>query len=88
MHSERLFGQDHSDCAVHTGFISEDRQLEVCVAGRMECSGFVVLLYCVEEDLSGLGHAAADNDDVGIYHAGDVCDRLAQHLADDVDDGE
>ena len=83
-----LFVQDHSHGAIHTCIVSENSELEICIAGRMERGGFVVFLHCVKKDLSGSGDAASDNDDVGIYDAGDVRDRFAEHLAYRFDHGQ
>ena len=54
----------------------------------MERGGFVVFLHCVKKDLSGSGDTASDNDDVGIYDAGDMRDRFAEHLAYRFDHGQ
>ena len=54
----------------------------------MERGGLVILLHCVKKDLSGSGDAASNHDDIGIYDAGDVRDRFAEHLTYCIDHGQ
>ena len=77
--------QDHADSAVHTGLVAQNGKLELGVAAGMESCREVVFDDGVEKDLTGLGDAAADDDDIRIHNGRDVGEGGAQHLAESID---
>ena len=80
--------QYRADSAVHAGIVSKDSEFEFGVTAGVESRSAIVFCDSIDQDLSGFGDTAANDDDIRVYDRGNVGEGCTEHFSQGVDQTE